>query len=82
MAANKKPAAKPLPKELVVKVRYSTNAYIARALGMSASSTADQKIAARVLARKLGYSTSADVRYVREIERNVWEFKIVEVGRE
>ncbi|HMM26040.1 MAG TPA: hypothetical protein PKA36_14715 [Pseudoxanthomonas mexicana] len=84
MAARKKPAKKAavpaLPKVLPVKVRYSTDTYIARARGVTASCTSSESGAARALARKLCYSVSADVRYVGTVERGVFDFEIVEIN--
>lgn len=89
MAARKKPAKKAakkavapaLPKVLPVKVRYISDTYVARARGRIASCTSSESGAARALARKLGYSVSADVRYVGTVERGLFDFEIVEVGQ-
>lgn len=75
----KKAARASLPAELDVRVRYSTNTYIARHRGVVASSTSSESMAARALATKLGYSAAADVRYVSRPEQGVWLFKIVEL---
>lgn len=75
----KKAARATPPAELEVRVRYSTNTYIARARGVTASSTSSESMAARVLATKLGYSKAADVRYVSRPEQGVWLFQIVEL---
>ncbi len=84
MAAKRAPKAKKaahaaLPAVLDVRVRYSTNTYIARARSVTASSTSSESMAARALASKLGYSMAADVRYVSRPEQGVWLFQIVEL---
>ena len=87
MAVRKKPArktAKPdatLPAVLQVKVRNNYGTSIARARGMTCSCTSSESLAVRGLARKLGYSTHADVRYVRTDEDRVQHFENVEVSR-
>lgn len=94
MATNRKPAkqakkrtgkpAAQLPATLEVRVRWTPDQYTARALGLSCTCTSSDMLAVRGLAAKLGYSTGADVRYLRTEEggaRPPKVFQVVEVGR-
>src|SRR5690606_4578242 len=88
MAARKparKAAAKPRatasrPAVQEVTVRYNYGTHIARALGKTCSCTSSEALAVRGLARKLGYSSHADVRYVRTNSDRSQIFEIVEVS--
>lgn len=69
----------PLRSPLDVPVQRAAGVYTASVKGKSATSHVSAAHTVRVLARLLGYSVHADVRYVRTQDSGAQQFQIVEV---
>lgn len=72
-------AVAPRPEKMAMRVRDGGSTYTARSCGVVASCTTSAWAAARALASKLGYSVSADVRFVGCGADRVQHFEVVEL---